>query len=410
MLKPCNLLLFGCDFFPTAKTSEINFWNDMVNRLSGRLGKVVILSVNNRAIREEQLAENIYLYNVRPYYFGNSPMQQADPEYSGSPFHKLPWAVAYKTYSFIKYLPVFDDLIARHHIDIVHYMRVFGLFNKWLVGRHPEQFFTITVPTHIDRGFPAHYLYHWIKNEGLRPMDRVIATSVATKNRLCKLGMNAAKLEVIPWSSSLESDDVSAAPDIKVRLGIPPTAQIVLWSGPLQHTGDKEFFYALDIAVQVTRHTDRYIFIFAFKPNKLKPEHCQAIPAEVAVKLLETDRQTFIALQAAAALFLSPICNHNRTVAPPLTWIEMMQRGIPVMTTAIDGVAELIIHGQNGFIIDDVETATEALLTVNRDGLEQMRQACQSVVQTRYALDEIVTRYVAMWENGRQMKQARQNH
>ena len=58
--------------------------------------------------------------------------------------------------------------------------------------------------------------------------------------------------------------------------------------------------------------------------------------------VMETNRQEFDALQSLAALFLSPVCNRNRTVAPALTWIEMMQKGVPVLTTPVAGTEELI--------------------------------------------------------------------
>ena len=59
-----NLLLFGCDFFTAKKTSEVNFWNDMVRSFAIHLGNVVILSVNNRRIGQEQLEDNVFLYKV----------------------------------------------------------------------------------------------------------------------------------------------------------------------------------------------------------------------------------------------------------------------------------------------------------------------------------------------------------
>ncbi len=393
-----NLLIFGCDFFPSKKASEINFWNDMVSCLRERFEEVVILSVNNRKVRKESLYPNVHLYNVRPYYPDNR-MRRKDPEYTGQKFHILPMATAYKTYSFWKYLPIFETLIDRHNIGIVHYMRVFGLLNRRLTGRHADVTFSITVPTHVDRGFPFHRPYHAIKNAALRPMDKIVATSRATRDRLRDLGIEEEKLEVIPWST--RDDSATPAPDDAARaraeLDIPPGAEVILWSGPLQGTGPAEFSFALAVARAVAARTDRFLFIFAFKPDAMKAIAGEPAADSDMIRLLETDREMFSRLKGLASAFLSPVCNRNRTVAPPLTWIEMMQHGTPVITTPVAGADELISHGSTGFLVEDVAGTVDLLATLEPGALHRMEPECRRVASTRYDIRSIADRYSEMW-------------
>lgn len=400
-----NLLLFGCDFFPVRKTSEINFWNDMVDRFAHRFERVVVLSVNNRAVREEKLGQNVFLYNVPPCYLGNN-MKWKDPEYSGSKYHKLPLSIVYKTYSLLHYLPMFELLVQKYQINVIHFMRVFGLLNGQLTKRYPEVLFSITVPTHIDRGFPLHRFYHTIKNLGLQSMDRVIPTSQATLIRLEELGIDEAKLSVIPWSLSVDESQILTDEIARMRsqLNVGAHDRVVLWSGPLQHTDSREFYYALEVARQANLQCKDFVFVFAFKPDKLKSEYREAAINIENIRILETNRPQFLALRESADVFLSPVCNKNRTVAPPLTWIEMMHCAVPVITTDIPGVDEIINHGENGFIVEGIEETVALLLTLDQRKLRFAGEKSASYVNEHYNLDNIAAQYSALWQTALRQK------
>jgi glycosyltransferase involved in cell wall biosynthesis len=394
-----NLLLFGCDFFPQKKASEINFWNDMIENLSRSFGEIVVISVNNRSIKREKLKDNIYLYNVKPHYFGKYDNRD-DHEYSGKSFHRLPLSVAFKTYSFLRYQKLFQYCIEYHNIGIVHYMRVFGLLNKILIDRYPDLLFTITVPTHVDRGFPLHYFYHFVKNMALKQMDKIICTSHATNKRLEKLGIERQKLDVIPWSVG-SSSFVKTRLDpnyIKTKYNIDPLDRIILWSGPLQDTGSKEFFYAYNIARKVCETSDQHTFIFAFKRGKKFVDYSNTSVGYSKIKIMESTRDEFLLLRDIADIFLSPICSKNRTVAPPLTWIEMMGSGIPIITTSVDGVDDIISHHYNGFLVDKAEDTVELLFQLKDVDFLQVCRNAQKTVKDEYHIEEISARYVDLWQ------------
>lgn len=389
-----NLLLFGCDFFTEKKTSEINFWNDMAARFARSFDEIVVLSVNNRKVSQEMIGENIFLYNVPPRYLVN-PGKSGNSELTGKSFHKLPFSTVYKSYTFRRIQPVIDHLIKRHQIGLIHYMRVFGLSNELLIKRYPDIVFSVTVPTHIDRGFPFHLIYHAIKNAAIKPMDRIIPTSEATRHKLIKLGLAPEKLKTIHWSSSVNNEYPSTS-DIRVELVLAKETQIILWSGPLQDANKNEFFFALSVAKLVLEKTKRFSFVFAFKPSTLNPEYLKLARGNSYIKILETDFKTFCALKREAVLFLSPVCNKNRTVAPAITWIEMMQLGLPVMTTGVDGVKELIKHRESGFIVNNIDEA--AALIVEFQITEQIKNNCRNVTMQKYNIDHIAAQYISMWD------------
>ncbi len=395
-----NLLLFGCDFFTSRKTSELNFWLDMVEHFARHFPKVVVLSVNNRPVPRERMSTNIVVYNVRPHYVGNRP-SCTDPEYTGKAFHRLPLGPGYKTYTLIRNLRVIDELIERYQIGVMHYMRVFGVLNELLTRRHRDIVFSMTVPTHIDRGFPLHVFYHALKRLGLRAMDTLVTTTAATQGRLMRLGIPPGKIEVIPWSSKRAERTRSAADAARARarLGLSPDRPLVLWSGPLQHTGEAEFRSALRVAKGVAGRSDRYQFVFAFKPDAMREEFARTADGIAGMTVRETDRETFDELQRAATVFLSPLCNPNRTVAPPLTWVEMMGLGVPLVTTQVPGVEELVDHERTGFVVHDSGEAVDVLCKVSTEAWQTLGAEGARVVHERFNLKDIASAYVSMWND-----------
>ena len=376
----------------------MNFWNDIIKYFSEYFNEVIILSINNRNVACDEIGDNIYLYNVKPFYFSRHN-DSSDPEYTGVGYNKLPLSVIYKTATLLKQLPFFEKLISKHNIGVVHYFRVFGLFNRLLIRKFPNIKFSITVPTHIDRAFPLQYLYHITKYRTMTHMDYIVTTTKATKERLSRLGIfDKNKLKYIPWS--VESiDSVRDDDDIVLTrklFSLLPRDRVVLWSGPLQDSGKEDFYYALKIAKHVTKNVNDIRFIFAFKPDRLRM-NIKKVLVDENISIIETTKKEFNKLIEISDIFLSPITNSHRTVAPPLTWIEVMQRGVPVITNPINGVEELVINGYNGYICSSVAQAVQTITSITPGALKKLRENSKDFTWKRYKLEDIARRYIDMW-------------
>jgi glycosyltransferase involved in cell wall biosynthesis len=393
-----NLLLFSVDFLPRRQPGEMVFWQDAIPFLREHFDRIVVVGINHRKTRVDVLADGVELINLPPAHPPDRRVW-AEPERVPENFDKLPMAVLYKTWTLLKHAATIDELIRTHDIGVVHFTRIFGFFNRRLTLRHPEVVFTMTVPTHIDRGFPLHHAYHWIKRMGYRGMDRLIPTCEATAERLASAGVARECLQAIHWSfqpPALNADDVQVQA-LRHELELREHQLLITWSGPLQGTGEKEFQWALDVARRVMERSDRLRFLFAFKPDSLPQSYMEKAAQVPSVILKETSRGEFDALQHLASLFLSPVCNVRRTVAPPLTWIEMMHRGVPVLTTPVAGVDEVLESGISGFVADDAQAATELLLALDQTALEDTGARARRVIATRYDLQDIIAQYAQMW-------------
>jgi glycosyltransferase involved in cell wall biosynthesis len=243
----------------------------------------------------------------------------------------------------------------------------------------------------------------------LKPMCKIVCTSDATKVRLERLGMSSHQLISIPWSVSRNcfSNEATNGYDIRKKYNVQVGDRIVLWSGPLQDTGHREFAHALSVARNVCKVNDRYTFIFAFKPGKKFIDYSKISVGDAKIKIVETSREELLDLRSITSFFLSPICNKNRTVAPPLTWIEMMGSGVPIITSVVDGVDEIIIHQDSGFVVDKVEETVDLLLRLEDAALFQVGQNAMERVRNDFSIEEICARYVDLWKTILDTKRAR---
>lgn len=86
----------------------------------------------------------------------------------------------------------------------------------------------------------------------------------------------------------------------------------------------------------------------------------------------------------------------------PLTIIEAMRSGLPVVATGVGGVGELIVPNETGILIEPnsdeaLTTALETLLK-DRDGLEKMGQAGRKRYEEFFTFDAMAQKTLAVYE------------
>ena len=92
----------------------------------------------------------------------------------------------------------------------------------------------------------------------------------------------------------------------------------------------------------------------------------RSIDPTPGVRVMPTPPEEFAAVLAASDVLFSPIFDRDCIVAPPLTWIEAMAAGLPVLTTDVPGAEELIDVGRTGYLASDEEQLIERLFLLRR--------------------------------------------
>lgn len=98
---------------------------------------------------------------------------------------------------------------------------------------------------------------------------------------------------------------------------------------------------------------------------------------------------------------LDVLCLMSQWEGLPMSIVEAMSIGLPVIATDVGGVAEAVADGLTGLIVernaDALERAVESLLA-DRSRLLAMQAAARAVFCERFTLERIVDRYAAVYE------------
>jgi len=92
----------------------------------------------------------------------------------------------------------------------------------------------------------------------------------------------------------------------------------------------------------------------------------------------------------------------SETESAPLTLLEGMSCGLPVVATEVGGIPEIVEDGVNGFLVQPKhpEAIAERILELNEDGAlrRKLGEAARRTVLERYTADRILGQYEEIYE------------
>ena len=91
----------------------------------------------------------------------------------------------------------------------------------------------------------------------------------------------------------------------------------------------------------------------------------------------------------------------------PMALLEAMAMQVPVVTTDVGAVREIVDHGRTGFVVPprDPEAIAEAVLAILAESPEQVREMvgqARKTVEERFAVDTIAEQQLQVYEHVRQ--------
>lgn len=274
--------------------------------------------------------------------------------------------------------------------------------------------------------------YQDILSRALKALDRIICVSRATARQVEIRGVPKEKIEIIP-NSAEKIDEPLAKNDtvlakIKSMTGKDLTGKKVLFSlgRPLRRKGFDYFIRNI-----LANLPDDYVYVVAGPPQKepfwlkttspflnsetrrllLIASGCDSVSEELE-KLSRSPRVHYLKtvseelrelLFAAADLFIMP----NRTVPGDMEGfgivaLEAAVRGVPVVATGIEGITDAVIHGRNGFCIEENDNAgminTILNLAGDPDKLSEAGARGRLFTQNNFAPEQIYSRYEKVFE------------
>lgn len=222
--------------------------------------------------------------------------------------------------------------------------------------------------------------------------DVLVAVSPEVRDELVELGVAPrGKFAVIPLGIPLEErlGGPEAGLDLRHAYGIPQHAFVVGWVGRM--TGVKDTGALLRIAATLrARGIDAVLCMVGDGPERERLEqlaHDLGIARSVYFAGYQAEVAPFYALFDA---FLLPSVNEGT----PVSAIEALASGTPVVATRVGGVPDVVRDGIDGFLVEpgDLAGATDRLAALARQPSLRRRlgAAGRERVRARYSVDRLV--------------------
>ena len=240
----------------------------------------------------------------------------------------------------------------------------------------------------VLRYVPANRAAARLRTLALKAADCVLTGTDASRKMLVDDGCLPDRVLVEPWGCPPGPGDRAqpAGADGGVRL---------LWAGFLQQIGRTDLLRTIQMAHGVRRQRRDVHFTFSLKPECFSAEFASLSGPGVEVTsgspAFRTELPAFDGL-------LSPVIAAGSTPAPPLTWLEAMAVGVPIVTTDHRGVDEVVTDGVSGIVAADYDRLEATLLDpALKARLAAMRPGAREQHRRRYDIETVASRYASVY-------------
>jgi len=353
-MKLNHLGLIGLNFQREKGSGDKNFWVDVIPLLARELKRITIFSIRKHSTAEEQYSVNgcnVVIKYVSPAFLETPGVNNGRRIFWKQGVFPSWLGVIEKYISMKKICSEMNSYFKEHPCQHIHFMDNMGIINRFIVQKSTHSF---TVSAMSYQGKSPAFFY----NIYLRISYRVKRLVVVPYNdifnkKLIDIGINPENTCVIPWGVS-QSNEAETTDEEKTiimhRFGIPSNRPLILWSGYIQQINRKDFLYAYQIAKKALSHGLKATFCFAFKPESFESDFSSLSEPEKGIIVKSTSVDEFQNFKKCCHVFFTPVLNKKVILAPPLTWIELLSKGVPIVTTPVPGSENIVKPGNTGFL------------------------------------------------------------
>jgi glycosyltransferase involved in cell wall biosynthesis len=395
-----RVLLVGSGIVPYRTYNQNNFWLDIIEGLRRRGHEVEVLSVMRGDFADAQapgarISQGISIRRLSPIPvpFGQSSLyNDAYPNISETVNY------ASHTLSFPRIVRALRRRRRAFRPDVIHFIENYGPVMLGLRRALAQTPLTISAFTYR----PTYPVYHVLLRSSYASFDSIAPLTEAFRQRLIDDRYASGRVRTIRWGIDLgrfvpPSEEARAK--AREELGIRPDTFVVFWAGFIQQYREVDFRLALRTAELLSQQNgSKFVSLFCFKPWYIKDSY-RALERP-GLRVFGSPEE-FHAARTAADVLLSPLQDLQTTAAPPLTWLECMAMGIPVVTTMIPGAEEAVVDGQSGFRVSSPEAAAERIREIADDPrLQQtLREGAHRIAAERYSVERALDEYLEFWSS-----------
>lgn len=230
---------------------------------------------------------------------------------------------------------------------------------------------------------------------GLQHADSVVTLTDYMRRQLQKTGRS--EVHVIPNGLNLEEFTDLTQSGCRARLKIDQSAKIILYVGRLNRIKGTEYLlHAVDRIVRGQVSVPEKIRLLLVGKNQEEEDYYQSLARHLNIEKFvefvgETPRSLIPVYMKAADLFVLPSLSEGF----PNVILEAMASGLPIITTNVSGLPDIIRDGENGFIVqpgDADQLADRIRELICDDGLSAEFAERNEIEARSYNWDKIIDR------------------
>ncbi|MGI9602028.1 MAG: glycosyltransferase [Acidimicrobiales bacterium] len=402
--RGARVLLVGHDFVPERSSGDKNYWLALTAHLGHHVDWLGVASIVHGGPPHRQFAAGpttVDLFNIEPVYALTRLLADREPHppKCAGAFKRQPGSLTDHPLTLLRHSRRLRRIVRDHDVDVIHFMDNVGLGAGLTRALQRRAAVTMTyLGFYTVNRWRAAYLSGCARlASGLVVGNQHIGS--ALHDRVSE----SERTRVIPWGSrtmaSADSADRERARRSLVHHHRLSGDRLILWSGHTQQFGEAELHQAMAAAVQVTEAAPGVEAVFLLKPE-CEPEKFTHLSTERIRVCSSADAPPFPDHLLGADVLLAPVARTNTIVTPPLTWIEAMQAGTPVVSTAAPGVAEALGPLQADLIapVSEQPVALAEILAKTLDGSHgPSRPALEAWARDRFDLERGAAAYAEFW-------------
>jgi glycosyltransferase involved in cell wall biosynthesis len=237
----------------------------------------------------------------------------------------------------------------------------------------------------------------WLRRQASRLADAVVSVSRQTDEHARHMGEgHGSKLHVIENGVDLSRfrPDREGCSAVRAELGVPPGARLVGTAGRLEEVKNQALL--LRAAAPLLGSNLRLVLVGDGPLRASLQALVRELGRDAEVRFLGT-RSDMPRVMAALDLFV--LSSHTEGL--PVVLLEAMATGLPVVCTAVGGIAEVVEDGRTGLLVreGDEVRLRESMARLLGDPALAMRMGEDGRARAveRYSVDRMVARYEELY-------------
>lgn len=394
-----NICIFTHTFPRFSGDTAAPFMGELVNALAKKGHKIFVLTPFDEKIKKQRrnykLITYKYIFPKKLHILGYSKTLKGDKTMSMLSYLISPFLYVFGFVSLLK-------LVKQQKIDIVssHWIIPNG-FMAALVSKITKVPFTATIPGSDVYMGGKNFLFRWMVGFAARNANYTISDSPYYLKQLNDLGYYPDKTEIIRYGVNIgmfrpEKKDKKVLVSLKIKSG----SSVILAVGRM--VAKKGFIYIIKAIPQVIKKIPDVRLVMIGNGEERKKLELLAEKLKIQSKVIFTGAISYNKLPKyfnLADVFVMPSIKDEKgnIDASPVTMMEAMACGVPVVATKFSGNKDLVIENKTGSMVrekDHVAIANSIIKLLSFKRKREMKRKVRKIAVENFSSGSVAKRYL----------------